>query len=262
MSKLRLFSVLSVVILIACASFTIVSNFVQYNEFWGMLSIILSNPFVSGILYTIGLIFVVFDFQITASKRHIKKDFRCNEILDDSYEEVLHYKKIIASLKNEDESKAFIIEHQAELFVINLALTYPNNEILFDSLKSSFFFNLNFKLLGILNNIQNRLPNLTTKNSRVLDFINNTAKKPDFTDSEAKTYMIDLRFMVIYWIDLFEYLKYDNLYSHTLVKIYKENYPNDSYKDLKVIQEHLKQIEKSYGKMIKKEIKKAKKRAK
>lgn len=260
MNRLRIGTLISTILLVLCAIFTILSNFVEFSGFWKILAIILSNPFISGVLYTIGLIFIVFDFQITAGKKHIKKDFRCNEILDDSFEEILRYKRIIKDYIDKDNSKKFIIDHQNDLYFINTALSYPNNDILFESLKSSFFFNLNFKLLGILNNIQNRLPNLKEKNINVLEYIHCNCKEPTFTNEEAGHYLIDLKFMVLYWIQLFDYLNYDNTYSHVLVSIYRKNYPDDSYKDLSTMQEHLKRIEKQYGRLIKKEIKKAKKK--
>ena len=40
------------------------------------------------------------------------------------------------------------------------SLSDINNDILIESLQSCFFLNLNFKLLSIVNNIKNRLPNI------------------------------------------------------------------------------------------------------
>lgn len=90
--KLRVFSIISASILVICATYTIVGSFCTYNGIWQTLFVILSNPFVSGVIYTVCLLFIVFDVQITISKKMIKKDFRCNEIMEDAYEAIINYK--------------------------------------------------------------------------------------------------------------------------------------------------------------------------
>ena len=61
MNRLRIGSLISTILLVLCAVFTVLSNFVEFNGFWKILVIILSNPFISGVLYTVGLVFIVFD---------------------------------------------------------------------------------------------------------------------------------------------------------------------------------------------------------
>lgn len=124
-------------------------------------------------------------------------------------------------------------------------------------MKTTFFLNLNFRLLGILNNIQNRIPNLTTGNKNVITFLNDGKTKFDIYD--AKHYLIDLKFMVVYWLRLFNYLKYDNDYTTAIVRIYKKIYPNDFGQSVDVISKRLDEIEKKFGKYVKKELRRAKK---
>ncbi len=57
----------------------------------------------------------------------------------------------------------FYSKHKHDFDLCNLILTYPNNEILIDSVQTVFFINLNFKLLIIINNIKNRKLNLDKK---------------------------------------------------------------------------------------------------
>ena len=54
----------------------------------------------------------------------------------------------------------FYKKNSGDVDIITLSLSYENNDLLIDSVQSCFLINLNFKLLSIVNNIKNRLPNL------------------------------------------------------------------------------------------------------
>ena len=54
----------------------------------------------------------------------------------------------------------FYKEYEVDFEMMAYSLSCENNDILIESLQSCFFLNLNFKLLNIVNNIKNRLPNI------------------------------------------------------------------------------------------------------
>jgi uncharacterized membrane protein len=73
---LKKLAIISIIILICCI-ITGISVFYDIDCKWILLIIgTLSNPYISGIIYTLGLIFIVFYFQVEISKKRIKKDFR------------------------------------------------------------------------------------------------------------------------------------------------------------------------------------------
>ena len=141
------------------------------------LGFIIKNSFVEGILCSILAVLIIYFMQVYHSKKKIKKDFRCNEIISDVYSGIEEYCKlknqipeIDENISNEDYCEKrrsvslryyeFYKKNLAEVNIITLNFSFPNNDILIDSVQSCFFINLNFELLGIVNNIKNRLPNL------------------------------------------------------------------------------------------------------
>ncbi len=258
-NRTRILSTVFVMILSACTIYTIVAGSLDANNQNAWLYRILMNPFVSGIIYTVSLLYVVYAIQIDRSKRKIKLDFRCNEVMDDVDHSISVFKELIPSEKNIGSYKDFIIQHRAELSTVKLGFTYYNNNILIESLKRCFFINLNFELLAIINNIENRLPNITDEKNPVgkfLEFCDNT--EASFSENDAKHYLVDLKFLGEYWRSLLNYLEFDNSYSKELAKYYNhffEKYDLNSIEDMSL---RIKMIQKLFDREIKRKIRKEK----
>ncbi len=145
------------------------------------------------------------------------------------------------------------------LSTVKLGLTYFNNNILIESLKRCFFINLNFELLAIINNIENRLPNITDEKNLVgiyLEFGDNSVA--NFNEKDAEYYLLDLKFLVEYWRALLNYLEYDNLYTKELVKYYNRYFDMKDFKSLEDISLRIKIIQKEFHREIKKSVREAK----
>lgn len=138
---------------------------------------IMKNSYVSSILCSILAVLIIYITQVYHSKKMLKKDFRCNEIIEDVYDGIEIYCKLkdeipekVERMPDEDvldkrrrESLMFYEfykKNSGDVDIITLSLSYENNDLLIDSVQSCFLINLNFKLLSIVNNIKNRLPNL------------------------------------------------------------------------------------------------------
>lgn len=140
---------------------------------------------------------------------------------------------------------------------MNLSLSYENNDIFVESLQSCFLINLNFKLLNIINNIKNRLPNLRINYLKIEELFEQYEKEHDEKllsnlEYELSTYFIDLRFMVMYWEMLFDYLEYDPTYIKTCVDTYNTNY--DIYEDIKKTSETRNSLAKEIDKKVREEM--------
>lgn len=138
---------------------------------------VINNSYFSGVLCSIIAVIVIYFFQVQYSKRMLKKDVRCNEIIQDVYDGIEKYCNISNTIpertsKNEEKDYSkrqiadglmyykFYKEYEVDFEMMAYSLSCENNDILIESLQSCFFLNLNFKLLNIVNNIKNRLPNI------------------------------------------------------------------------------------------------------
>ena len=109
---------------------------------------------------------------------------------------------------------AFYKKHKGDFKICNIALTYPNNWILIDSVQTVFFINLNFKLLNIVNNIKNRRPNLEDEYPKIESLFtlyeeNGDDKVLIQLGHEIHRFLVDIDFMSKYWFSLLDYLGYD-----------------------------------------------------
>lgn len=101
--------------------------------------------------------------------------------------------------------------------------------MLIDSVQSCFFINLNFKLLEILNNVKNRLPNLRNKYPEIEELEKKYKETPNEElmiqlGEKLASYFVDARFMAGYWKELFGYLEYDPTFIKLFVKTYNTRY--------------------------------------
>ena len=136
---------------------------------------VINNSYFSGVLCSIIAVIVIYFFQVQYSKRMLKKDVRCNEIIQDVYDGIEKYCNISNTIpertsKNEEKDYSkrqiadglmyykFYKEYEVDFEMMAYSLSCENNDILIESLQSCFFLNLNFKLLNIVNNIKTGYP--------------------------------------------------------------------------------------------------------
>ena len=194
---------------------------------------IVDNTYFSGMACSIISVVVIYKWQVWYSKRKLKQDFRCNECIQDIYsgiEIVSNYAPSIPEKENEQEYVDFYQKNKGYIHYANLALSYEGNNLLIESIQSCFFINLNFKLLEILNNVKNRLPNLRNKYPEIEELENKYEENADEEvmlrlGEKLALYFVDAKFMADYWKELFDYLEYDP----TFVKLFVETY-NTRYK--------------------------------
>ena len=200
------------------------------------------------IAVTAGIIavIIIYKWQVLYSKRKLKQDFRCNECIEgiyDGIEAVSKYAPLVPErerrTENDDYTERrkrnaqkyvdFYQEHKEDIYLANLALSYKGNDLLIDSIQSCFFINLNFKLLEILNNVKNRLPNLRNGYPEIEELeikYKETLSEELMMQLGEKlaSYFVDARFMAVYWKRLFDYLEYDPTFIEMFVKTYNARY--------------------------------------
>ncbi len=215
-------------------------------SFFPLVEKIAANTYFSGVACSIIAVVIIYKWQVWYSNRKLKQDFRCNECIEDIYdgiEAVSKYTPLVPERekgskdcdynelrkKNAQKYVDFYLEHKGDIYLANLALSYEGNDLLIDSIQSCFFINLNFKLLEILNNVKNRLPNLRNKYPEIEEL----EKKYKETSSEElmiqlgeklASYFVDAKFMAGYWKQLFDYLEYDPTFIKQFVATYNARY--------------------------------------
>ena len=234
---------------------------------------VINNSYFSGVLCSIIAVIVIYFFQVQYSKRMLKKDVRCNEIIQDVYDGIEKYCNISNTIpertsksEEKDYSKRqiadglmyykFYKEYEVDFEMMAYSLSYENNDILIESLQSCFFLNLNFKLLNIVNNIKNRLPNIRNGYPEIKEIcenyeLNNDENMLKSIENRFPHYLIDLRFMATYWQELLDYLNYDPTYIKLFVRTYNSQY--DILEELK----QPKEIQYAKQRKIQKEVRKA-----
>lgn len=260
-NKTRITAIVVILVLLSCAAYSFTVDYFDTDNQKAWVYIILTNPYVSGIVYTLGLLYIVYAIQIDRSKRRIKRDFRCNEVMEDVDHSISEFNELISSKNADDSYKDFIIQHKTKLSVVKLGLTYFNNNILIESLKRCFFINLNFELLAIINNLENRLPNITDEKKSVSSFLelgNNS--EATFEENDAKYYLMDLKYLAGYWRALLNYLEYDNLYSKELAKYYHRYFEKEDFKSIKDMSLRIEMIQKAFNGEIKRKVREAKRK--
>lgn len=211
-----------------------------------LLGNIVRNTYISSVLCSIIAVIMIYIVQVQYSKRMLKKDFRCNEIIEDLYRNIT---EVVSVLKEAPERQSwdekeeydekrkkdavryleYYKKHKGILDIASYALYYYNNDILIESVQSCFLINLNFKLLSIINNIKNRLPNLRKNHPEIQHLYEEYKTTGDMETlmslgNMIPSYIVDLRFMAIYWKKLLDYLGYDPTYIQLFIQIYNDNY--------------------------------------
>lgn len=215
-------------------------------QFFPLVEKIVKNAYFSGVTCSIIAVIIIYKWQVWYSKRKLKQDFRCNECIEYIYDGigiVSKYALLVPEkekgsegcdyieLRNKSAQKYvdFYLEYKGDIDLANLVLSYNGNDLLIDSIQSCFFINLNFKLLEILNNVKNRLPNLRNKYPEIKELekkYNETANDEIMIQLGEKlaSYFIDARLMADYWKELLDYLEYDPTFVKLFVKTYNTRY--------------------------------------
>lgn len=231
---------------------------------------IISNSYFCSIFCSILAVIIIYYAQICYSKGMLKKDFRCNEILHDICFGIEEYNKIRdkipqGKIERNDENTfifyEFYNENKGKIDIINLSMTYKNNNMLIESIESCFFINLNFKLLNIINNVKNRIPNLLEKYPEIDRLYKECIPTPDKEkiiklDCRLSDYFTDLKFMVEYWSCLLEYLEFDYIF---IKKFHERYHANCNIKDepKHSIEDYIRSANQAY-RMAKKDIRRDK----
>lgn len=261
-----------ILLIIITVKIGVFSEFTSYIGFEKILSIF-NNSYFSSVVCSIISVIVIYFFQIQYSKRKLKKDLRCNEIIQDIYdgiENYYHIKNTIPKKTNKNTEKdyakrqkadgllyyEFYKKNEADFIMMAYSLSDVSNDILIDSLQSCFFLNLNFKLLSIINNIKKRLPNIRNGYLEIKELCKKYEMNYDENalisiENRFPYYLIDLQFIVIYWQELLDYLNYDPTYIKLFVHAYNSQY--DILEELK----QPKKIQYIKQKKIEKEVRKA-----
>lgn len=211
-----------------------------------LLCTIVGNSYVWGVIGGIIAVVIVYFAQVKYSKWMLKKDFRCNEVIQDICSIIEIYVDIsdkVPARTKLSENEEYLVRRKRDatrfyefykkkervIELITIGLTCENNDILIESVQSCFLINLNFKLLSIINNIKNRLFSLRQGYKEVLEMYKNyESDKTDQTlfalGDKLFSLFVDLKYMTLYWNQLFDYLEYDPTYFRLYVKIYNSKY--------------------------------------
>ena len=241
-----------------------------------VLRSVINNNYFCGVTCSIVAVIIMYKWQVWYSKRKLKQDFRCNECISELYEGIQKYNEYASSIPSEEDlptqndfqidrkKKAqryvdFYKNNKGIITIANICLSYEGNDLLLESIQSCFFINLNFKLLGIVNNIKNRLPNLRNSFPKIESLFNEYNETTDETivlrlGELLSLYFIDVRFMAEYWMRLLDYLEYDPTYINLFVEEYNTTYSFENEMKLP-LKERLKHIKGLEGQVNKKYVK-------
>lgn len=236
-----------IILLVAIAWKVGVFQTIGAMPFFPIIRTVITNAWFCSTCCSIIAVFLIYKWQVWYSKRKLKADFRCNEIIEGVYDGIEEWAKFADQIPtketaNKDEDfhavrkknaltqVEFFKKNKGAIYVANLAMAYEGNDLLLDSIQSCFFINLNFELLGVVNHVKNRLPNLRKKFPEIEEAYERYEKNPNDEDllrlgDLLPIYYIDLKFMAAYWKALFDYLEYDPLFIRLFIETYNKKYP-------------------------------------
>lgn len=184
-----------------------------------ILKSILNNNYFIGISCSVFAVLFLYFLQIKYCKHKIKKDLRFSEAMTDVFDMVKLSKDLLGKLSTDTKDYIkFYNDNKSTTDLINKLLVNKNNSIIFDSIQTVFFININFKLLEIINNIKNR--QITIKdyideiNQYNLDCENFDVKYLNIT---IKYYYLDLSFLMKYYDELFKYFNFNLDFTKLLI---------------------------------------------
>lgn len=161
-----------------------------------------NNGYVTNMVCSVASLFLVYYFQLAYCKYRLKQDIRFNEALTDLYSANSDAKELLGKW-NKTDSVRFYHENKSTIKIIHDEYLYPNNSIVWDSINTVFFLNINFKLLGIVNNIKNRLPTMDRWWKDV------SKEDESVTNRTVDLLFMDIKFLSEYCDELFDYFNFD-----------------------------------------------------
>lgn len=161
-----------------------------------------NNGYVTNIVCSIVSLLLVYYFQLVYCKHRLKQDVRFNEALTDLYSANSDAKELLDKWNGKDSLK-FYHENKTIIKLIHDEYLYPNNRIVWDSINTVFFLNINFKLLGIVNHIKNRLPTMDQWWKDV------SQEDQSVTDRTVDLLFMDIKILSEYCDELFDYFNFD-----------------------------------------------------
>lgn len=205
------------------------------------VSNILNNTYVSGVLCSIIAVIIVYKWQVWYCKIRLKQGIRCNECIRDIYHGIETACKYAPDIDKAQEYEddvqceckqkyvAYYKKHQTSIETTNLELCDDRNDLLMDSIQSCFFVNLNFELLGIVNNVKTELKNLRREYPKIIRMLEQSDAVTDEKmmmqlNDMLCDYFVELKLMAGYWKRLLDYLEYDPTFINLFVKTYNERY--------------------------------------
>ena len=240
----------ALLLLIAIAWKVQVFQILMAVPFFPVIKSVLNNSWFCSICCSIIAVYLIYKWQVWYSKRKLKADFRCNEVIEGVYDGIEEFVKFYQEVPAKEQSDGcktdedylllrkknaqvlvdFYSKYKGEVFVANWAMAYDGNDLLLDSIQSCFFINLNFELLSIINHVKNRLPNLRKKYHEIEEIFTRYEKNQNEEDliklgNILPTYFMHLKLMAVYWKALFDYLGYDPTFIILFVDTYNSKYP-------------------------------------
>ncbi len=245
--------------ILLCCHFN-VFEFISETDFGQVLYTTFNNGYIISILSSIIAVIILYVIQIIHCKRKIKKDIRCNEIMEDIQTAIEWADELFQLPINTNKGRFNYIDfykaNKSSFETTNKMFLYHNNNILIESVQSVFFININFKLLNIVNNIKNRKPNIESKYKAFKEALEAKNISEKLIDAEIEDYLTDLKFYAQYWKALLDYLKFDNYEQKKYNEIFNSKY--DIHEVLKLPTKQQNKILKSVTKLVKKKIRKEK----
>lgn len=230
-----------------------------------MIKYVIDDTYFSSIFCSIVSVVIIYFVQIKYSKTKLKKDKRCNETIQELYEEMEEYCEIIDEKPSEigietreiDAKKwyDFYKEMKSRIEYIEFCFSGNQVDILISSIESCFFINLNFELLNIINDVKDRL-NYIRENKIKLEEEEEKYKAGQDKDEEkqnqqkliitlgveVESYIRELGSLASAWKRLLDYLKYDPMYVKLFVELYKEQFKIDGINNVDTLMRNSKRI--------------------
>lgn len=230
-----------------------------------MIKYIIDDTYFSSIFCSIVSVVIIYFIQIKYSKAKLKKNKRCNETIQELYEEIEEYCEIIDEKPSEIEIETreidaknwydFYKKMKSQIENIEFCFSGNQMDILISSIESCFFINLNFELLNIINDVKDRL-NYIRENKIKLEEEEEKYKAEQDKDEEksnqqnpiitlgveVESYIKELGSLASAWKKLLDYLKYDPMYVKLFVELYKEQFDIDDINDVDTLMKNSKKI--------------------
>lgn len=144
----------ALLLLIAIAWKVQVFQILMAVPFFPVINSVLNNSWFCSICCSIIAVYLIYKWQVWYSKRKLKTDFRCNEVIEGVYDGIEEFVKFYQEIPKKEQSDGcktdedyhllrkknaqvlvdFYSKYKGEVFVANLAMAYDGNDLLLDSI--------------------------------------------------------------------------------------------------------------------------------